>query len=402
MAKKIIICCDGTGNEIKENQSNVLKFFRTLVKDRNQVAYYDPGVGTICDTNAWAKFKHKAKGVFGLATGYGLDENVLDAYHFLIDNYQPGDKIYLFGFSRGAYTVRVLAGFLNLVGLISAEQRNMSSYALTAYKQANEDDSGSIATRFHDVMETQKVGVQFMGCWDTVGSVIVPRPDRFYVPALEVLPHTQRNPCVKVFRHALAIDECRRMFRIAQWDDPQPYRSSSTETQHKDQDIKQVWFSGVHSDIGGGYKEQESGAAKIPLKWMVTESENYGVLFDKEKVRRLVDGDNNDSKSTRTYVQPDSTAELHDSMNFGWVILEFLPKNVKYRVWPNRKVVFGRYLPRREPRFIPDQALVDSSVYDRLEKTRSNNKPYMPKNLRDSIKATQLKQVSGVDTDFQN
>ena len=91
MSKKIIICCDGTGNEIKENQSNVLKFYRVLKESDSQVAFYDPGVGTISSSGAWAALKNKSKALFGLATGYGLDDNVLDAYSFLVTQYQNGD-----------------------------------------------------------------------------------------------------------------------------------------------------------------------------------------------------------------------------------------------------------------------------------------------------------------------
>ena len=112
MPKKIIILCDGTGNAIKENQSNVLKFYRLLERGPRQVVFYDTGVGTITDSSgrwsrAWIAFKR----VWGLATGYGLFNNVLDAYRFLSTSYQEGDEVYMLGFSRGAYTVRVLAGF---------------------------------------------------------------------------------------------------------------------------------------------------------------------------------------------------------------------------------------------------------------------------------------------------
>jgi uncharacterized protein (DUF2235 family) len=181
MSRNLIICCDDTGNEIKENQSNVLKFYRLIKKDATQLGFYDPGVGTIGDTSAWARFKNRAKGVFGLATGYGLDDNVLDAYRFLLRNYQEGDQIYLLGFSRGAYTVRVLAGFINMVGLLSPGNENLCGYALTAYKQASDKSDFNIAWRFQEVMEARRVTIRFMGCWDTVGSVIVPRPDRWMV-----------------------------------------------------------------------------------------------------------------------------------------------------------------------------------------------------------------------------
>src|SRR5260370_37148850 len=110
MAKNISLLCDGTGNEIEANLSNVLKLFRILRKNDEQIVFYDPGVGTISSNDPWSRWKSDALGVWGLLTGYGLDENVLDAYHFLVDTYGEGDRIYLFGFSRGAYTVRVLAG----------------------------------------------------------------------------------------------------------------------------------------------------------------------------------------------------------------------------------------------------------------------------------------------------
>jgi len=381
MAKSIIVCCDGTGNEIKENQSNLLKFFRSLQKDASQIAFYDPGVGTISNSDAWSRLKNKAKGVFGLATGYGLDANILDAYRFLVRNYEQDDQIYLFGFSRGAYTVRVLAGFLNMVGLLESQQENLSGYALTAYKQASNEDDFAIAWRFQEVLATRQVTIRFMGCWDTVGSVIVPRSDRLLIPSLESLPYTLQNPCVQAFRHAIAIDERRRMFRISRWKEPQKFKKNPFVKDDKadDQDIKQVWFSGVHSDIGGGYAESESGAAKIPLKWMVDEVRPHGLVFRKAMVDRLVLG-KNPKNSTRNYVKPDPVAELHDSMTIAWRILEWLPKRAKRRDWPGRPAILGFYLPRAEPRSIPADAEIDSSVWTRKEASK-NGIAYDPVNL---------------------
>ncbi len=383
MAKNIIICCDGTGNEIKENQSNVLKFFRVLEKDNKQVAYYDPGIGTISDSGEYARLKNKSKAVFGLATGYGLDANVLDAYKFLVHHYQKQDEIYLFGFSRGAYTTRVLAGFINMVGLIKPEQINLCGYALTAYKQASEEDDFSIAWRFQEVMNTQRITIKFIGCWDTVGSVIVPRPDRLYFPSKQSLPYVKRNPCVQVFRHAIAIDERRRMFRINLWDEPQLFKSNPFVKDEKavDQDIEQIWFPGVHSDIGGGYPEKESGAAKLSLKWMVDEAEKHGLVFRKAMVKRLVHG-KNPKNSKRHYVSPDPQADLHYSMNPVWQILEWLPKRIKWRSWPQRKSFLGFYFPRSEPRLIPEESKIDSSA--RLKEKYSLDEPYNPENLPSS------------------
>ena len=102
MSKNIVICCDGTGNEIEDNHSNVLKIYRTLKKSPDQITYYDPGLGTLGAQNEWGRIKQQAEKIAGLVLGYGLDQSVLDAYQFLIENYAKGDRIFLFGFSRGA------------------------------------------------------------------------------------------------------------------------------------------------------------------------------------------------------------------------------------------------------------------------------------------------------------
>jgi uncharacterized protein (DUF2235 family) len=260
-----------------------------------------------------------------------LDANVLDAYRFLVENYQKGDEIYLFGFSRGTHTIRVLAGFINLIGVLQPHQEYLSSYALNAYKQSSIKNQFDIAWWAQEVLETQRATIRFMGRWDTVASVIVPRPDRFYLPALEALPYTEEDPCVQVFRHAIAIDERRRMFRLSRWKEPQLFKSNSfvKDDNAVEQNIKQVWFAGVHSDIGGGYSEQESGAAKYPLGWMIDEAKEHGLVFRETMVKRLVRGQNPkdvEEGSKRDYAAPTPTSMLHNSMNFAWSILEYLPK----------------------------------------------------------------------------
>jgi uncharacterized protein (DUF2235 family) len=199
MPKNIVIFCDGTGNEVEGNLSNVLKLYRIAQRNEGQRVYYDPGIGTLGQQDEWSRFKQNAKGVFGLTTGYGLDDNVLDAYRFLAHNFQAEDDIYLFGFSRGAYTVRVLAGFLHLIGLLHPDQLNIDGYALTAYKRASKQEDFSIAWHFQRITGTRAVTIKFLGVWDTVASVLVPRKDRLYVPTLLTLPYTRTNPSVRIF-----------------------------------------------------------------------------------------------------------------------------------------------------------------------------------------------------------
>ncbi|KIC39888.1 hypothetical protein RA27_16425 [Ruegeria sp. ANG-R] len=381
--KKIVICCDGTGNEIRENQSNVLKFYRVLKESGDQIGFYDPGVGTISNSGAWSRFKNQLKGVFGLATGYGLDANVLDAYRFLIHHFEEGDEVYLFGFSRGAHTVRVLAGFINMVGLLHRHQEHLCSYALTAYKQSGARDEFDVAWRVQEVLDTRRITIRFMGCWDTVASVIVPRPDRMYLPSLEALPYTQMNPCVRVFRHACAIDERRRMFRLSRWEEPQLFKTNPfvKDEDAVPQDIQQVWFAGVHGDNGSGYPEQESGAAKYPLAWMVDEARAHGLVFRETMVKRLVMGENPknvQAGSKRDYTAPDIHAKLHDSMTFWWRLLEYLPKRKKWHDNPEVREQSGFYIPRQEPRHIPKDALIHPSVQNRIDLQNGYNPQNLP------------------------
>ncbi|MEH2469155.1 uncharacterized protein (DUF2235 family) [Nitrobacteraceae bacterium AZCC 2161] len=412
--KNIVVCCDGTGNEISENISNVLKLYRVLRKtgktQPNQVVFYDPGVGTLARPDPWTKFKQDAVAVLGLATGYGLDDNVLAAYGFLVNQYEEGDEIYLFGFSRGAYTVRVLAGLVHRIGLLSSHQSNLAGAALTAYKQVRltstpvtamtdgSDGSGEAreptpsskddsASQFARILSSRWPTIKFVGVWDTVASVIVPRPDRFYAFSLQVLANTRNNPSVRVFRQAIAIDERRRMFRLDPWDEPQTFmhnRFSSTNNAEP-QDAKQVWFSGVHADIGGGYPEEESGLSKFPLIWMIDEAVAHGLAVDPRTVNQLAWGVQRKG-SPFSYVRPDILRDPHDSMSAVWRLLEWLPKSEKYKEWSARKSVFGHYLPKAEPRVIPAGAFIHRSVIDKMAAVPT----YRPENFPEQHETVEM------------
>jgi uncharacterized protein (DUF2235 family) len=391
MTRNIVVCCDGTGNEIGENISNVLKLYRCLRKtpktEPHQLVFYDPGVGTLARPNPWRKLQQDFVMVLGLATGYGLDDNVLAAYQFLVDNFEDGDQIYLFGFSRGAYTVRVLAGLIHKIGLVSPQQKNLAGSGLTAYKQFSEadqkpegvppaaaagDDEGpqplsrdDRAAQFARIVSSRWPTIRFVGVWDTVASVLVPRPDRLYWPSLQELAFTLDNPSVKTFRQAIAIDERRCMFRLKQWLEPQTFMHNRfNQAGAEPQDCAQVWFAGVHADIGGGYPEKQSALSKYPLLWMIAEAMACGLAFNVQSIRQLAWGVQRKS-SPFSYVAPDVKGQLHNSMNAAWRLLEFLPKADKYKEWPQRKSLFGCYIPDAEPRFIPDGAYVHESAVKR-------------------------------------
>ncbi|WP_024512236.1 DUF2235 domain-containing protein [Bradyrhizobium sp. ARR65] len=390
--KNIVICCDGTGNEISENISNVLKLYRCMRKTPKtqpfQAVFYDPGVGTLARPDPWHKLRQDFVAILGLATGYGLDDNVLASYEFLVHNYEDGDHIFLFGFSRGAYAVRVLAGLIHKVGLIRPQQVNLAGSGLTAYKQFSSsgqqeapkplleaaDDEGPLpvsrydqAAQFARILSSRWPTIHFVGVWDTVASVIVPRPDRLYWPSLEELAFTIANPSVKIFRQAISIDERRCMFRLKKWEEPQTFAHNRfNDAKAEPQDIKQVWFAGVHGDVGGGYAEKESALSKYPLLWMIDEAVRCGLTVNQQTVNQLAWGVQRKG-SPFTYVKPCVRGEAHNSMTAAWRILEYLPKKDKYKEWPERKSHFGFYIPDAEPRLIPEGAFIHESVLRRME-----------------------------------
>jgi uncharacterized protein (DUF2235 family) len=387
--RNLVILCDGTGNELgraltSEQRdiriTNVLKLFRITEKRKNQLVWYSPGVGTIGRNDWLHRVRQKFVEFVGLATGYGLDANVLGAYRFLVENWQRGDRIFLFGFSRGAWTVRVLAGMLHLVGLVRPDQINMCDSALGTYKRAAAKDKLSIAWHFARVIAARYPTIHFLGCWDSVSSVLVPRPDRFWLPSLEELPFTKTNPSVATFRHALALDECRAMFPVAEWAQPQPYvRNRFRPKETEPQDIEQRWFAGVHSDVGGGYPERESGLSKLALVWLLEEATNAGLTLNKPNYRHLALGEPKEG-SEHEYHKPDSTGDLHKSLRHFWWLFELVPKRVKKPMW-NRPSLFGLYFPLAQPRWVDSAHALDPSIAERMNRVPDYRPPNLPARL---------------------
>jgi uncharacterized protein (DUF2235 family) len=304
--RTLVACCDGTSNEPGggDGPTNVVRLFRCLTKSDQQLVFYDPGVGTNGVLDLWRRRSNTIKAFAEQATGYGLDYHVTEIYRFLCLNYRAGDEICLFGFSRGAYTARVVAGLVHQVGLLRPEQSNLSPYALKAYKQSSDDDDLAIGWRFSRETGTRHALVRLLGLWDTVGSMIAPLKDRLGF-GLTHLPYTRSNPSVEAVRHAMAIDERRRMFRVSSWEGaihvPNPFDQATTRRQ----DVKQVWFAGGHGDVGGGHAEEASALSKNALLWMAGEAAALGLDIDHEALCRVGAGEN-PSGSARTYARPDA------------------------------------------------------------------------------------------------
>lgn len=369
LPRRLVILCDGTGNQIESQQSNVLRLYRVLKRDERQCVFYDPGIGTLGAREDWSRWQGKALQAFGLLTGHGLDENVLDPYRFLMREYQDGDEIFLFGFSRGAYTVRVLAGFIHACGLLHAEQENLLSYAFHAYKKVSDTGEFGPLRLFERILKPHRPAIHFMGLWDSVSSVLVPRRKRLYFPTRRQLPYTQKNPSVQHVRQALALDERRTMFRPYLWPKGQEYWGGPFPPKDSEpalQDSREMWFPGVHSDVGGGYEEAESGLAKLSLRWMLDELDDRLYLHH-DRVAQFVNGEASDC------VAPDAAAKMHDSLTLAWRVLEYLPQKRSQFSSSGR----GWYLPRGQARHLPENAELHSSVRERARDVPS----YQPVNL---------------------
>ncbi|OQS13195.1 hypothetical protein B0T36_20430 [Nocardia donostiensis] len=281
--KRLVVCCDGTWKaESSSTVTNIVKIAQTIryqVPGREGqpvqqwVTYVSgPGTGGFL-ADRW----------IGGAFGLGLEANLSSAYWHLALNWEPGDEIYIFGFSRGAFTARSLAGLISRVGILTPEAMIDGCYpqAMRLYKQRPpRDDSPSRqceafrATHCHP----EPADIDFLGVFDTVGAL--------GVPGLTSLRHrfhdVRLTPNVRCARQALAIDERRRNFEPCLWEVPvepeREYRKGFPR-------VKQVWFEGVHSDIGGGYAE--CGLSDIALRWMIDEAESVGLVFDRDRLDSL-------------------------------------------------------------------------------------------------------------------
>ncbi len=396
MTKNIVILCDGTSNEISEDRTNILRLYGTLSKNDEQIVFYDPGVGTFGAANAWSYYYRKAHEIWGLATGWGLDQNVKEAYRFLVDHYDDGkrpdgqrdepDRIFLFGFSRGAYTARVLAGFIHAVGLIDPINLNLLDYVYRAYKGVS--DNGKPKSRaqsadskanafaevrlFERILTPKRPAIRCVGLFDTVGSVI--EWGRIG-PRLRTHAYTRSNKSVESVRHAVAVDEKRTMFQPQLWPEGEEYWAGPFKPKNvKPQDVKEVWFSGVHADIGGGYPERKSQLAKIPLEWMIEETKEIGLIYKARTVNEIVLGKN----AKKHYVEPDPLAPRNESMNAVWSFVELLPRRISPTSSTASRSIAGWYIPFFERRAIPTGAAVHNSVFKRRGTPSDFDQPNIP------------------------
>ncbi|CAM1503191.1 Fc.00g079670.m01.CDS01 [Cosmosporella sp. VM-42] len=529
--RKLVLCFDGTGNKFHgdDSDSNILKIFRMLDRTADdQYHYYQPGIGTyvvsgsLSHTSFRARINSWYQKAKDSAVGSSFDQHVVGGYRFLMRFYSPGDEIYMFGFSRGAYIARFLAEMLDYIGLLSHGNEEMVKFAWKAFAEwqsremATDDDKEEESRKKRDEMfrfmkgfrETfsRPVGrISFLGLFDTVNSV--PRFEAAWMQRSK-FPYTARSSA-KVIRHAVSIDERRAKFRqdLMYQGNPKknkkhrhfgefihdlesghpehdrgrerrssrlapderrnsyaPYRARSkscqrTQASHvgdadnisqlsgipvsdidpndDDQDIDEVWFSGGHADIGGGWEvlDDRKSASHVPLAWVVREAMKAGLPFDDEKVAEMgcciVPGceskdfeqrkesvlpdirlANSNGEPSSTPVMPSSpdldektelggenhsdfheimhkahTARIHDSLSYGqglghmavtaWKFMEYLPFRRMDLQGDGSWKPIRWPLPQGEVRDIPDAVRVHGSVIRRMKMDPN----YRPGNL---------------------
>jgi hypothetical protein len=314
--KRLAICCDGTWNTPDQSDggiptpTNVVRLYNALADAGEdgveQRKYYHPGVGT--DPGLWSKLA-------GGGLGAGLDRNIMSSYRYLAGSYQTGDEIYLFGFSRGAYTVRSLAGMVGRCGILDTTDleepevwRRIEAIYKKGYRKrglCTED-----GWRFHAPPKgMEKVPIRFIGVWDTVGALGIP-DDMAFLNLLDgfhdyTFHDTELSNGIQTARHAIAMDERRASFQPTLWTDV------------KDRDVKQVWFPGVHSDVGGGYAE--TGLSDGALKWMIGESQGNGAANGPCLAFK---------NSLLNQLKPSHHGVLHDSLKGAFSLLPTMPRSV--------------------------------------------------------------------------
>lgn len=345
MPKRLVVCADGTWNVPDRKDrgevcpSNVAKLILALEpRDRQgveQVPLYHKGVGT-----------GRLDRLRGGAVGWGLSAHVQDAYRSVVENYEPGDEIFLFGFSRGAFTVRSTAGLIRNSGVLRREHREKVGDAYQLYRRRDDEahPTGVEAQLFRK-QYSRDVRIRFIGVWDTVGALGIPAGIPWLPVTLGFINRrwafhdTALSTTVDHAYHAVAIDERRPQFEPTLWEQQEDAGG---------QIMEQAWFAGVHTNVGGGY--QDTGLSDLAFLWMKEKAEACGLAFNQEYIEQTI--------------KPNHLGELRES------------KVGLFRLFPDKVRAIGVEKRSNES--------VHPSAVRRLAESR--NPAYAPSNLTDYLK----------------
>ncbi|HWQ40255.1 MAG TPA: DUF2235 domain-containing protein [Burkholderiales bacterium] len=265
MGRRVALLFDGTWNNRKD-RTNVVRMRDSIqstgLEDPEQPCYYDTGVGT-----------HWYRRFTGGAFGRGLSENIRAGYAWLARTYRPQDEIFLFGFSRGAYTARSLVGLIRKCGLPKNVDQALLDQAYTLYRDKNIAPDDPPAVGFRNA-HSREIRVHFIGVWDTVGALGIPVSHVPFGRDYYRWHDTELSKIVDYAYHAVAIDERRRDYAVAVW----------TRIKPENREVEQRWFIGAHANVGGGYdKDPVDTLPNPPLRWIQDKAEAAGLRL-KSKV----------------------------------------------------------------------------------------------------------------------
>ncbi|KAM6494621.1 Uncharacterized alpha/beta hydrolase domain (DUF2235) domain containing protein [Amanita muscaria] len=428
----MILCFDGTGNQFGtfSQNSNVVRFIRALQKDdrKKQTVYYQPGIGSYNKYDTYVTHAgNTVESAVDVAIALTLNAHVKEGYQFIAQNHRPGDKICLFGFSRGAHAARVLAGMVYKVGLLPKANMQQLDFAFSIYNTAGYDGYKRSLEFKRTFTHHYQVSVDFVGVWDSVVG-LVPK----------AYPYTSVNYAMKKFRHALSLDERRAAFRPNLWSELTPTSEHELDVdmpvpdtdklnrgdfeykppERNFADVKEVWFAGTHADVGGGshIATRSSSLSFISLRWMIKECilSETGIMFDLKYLKDDLNFDFDGLISNKTEKQNpimqdnelkeyqlkardpkqayfdtlpipmqqprysmhalDILADIFDQLVLCWLwwMVEVVPMLYTYQDhhgnWIRRRMCNfgrGRYIP-----IYKDKVLVHRSVETRIHKTR--------------------------------
>jgi len=352
--KRIALFLDGTWNNVSDN-TNVWRLKSLCAKSPEQLVYYSAGVGT-------QSGEHLSGGMFGI----GINEEVIKAYEWLVENYEQDAQLFIFGFSRGAFTARSLAGFISKCGLLKPGSPVSMKQLFERYRKGTAESVRALGKVVESELclegkwikeYSRPIPIWFQGVWDTVGALGVPLP---CVPKVSRSDFAFLETDLRIndthAYHALAIDEHREAFAPTLWVKSTPKQGQTYPARDLDH-VEQRWFVGAHANVGGGYEDDL--LAQIPLEWLMSRAIAHGLEF-KDSV--VVDGNEN------TCPIRDSLAEMAHG------IYEILTLGKHY------------YRPiGAEPQDTGDAVTstinetIDATVFDRWR----TDETYRPKNLSD-------------------
>lgn len=362
--RKLVLCLDGTNNEPEHGATNVARIYSAAIKNDRQLVYYDPGVGTMGARAAITPLAKAVTQVAGLVAGYGIRDNIEQAYTWLSEHYRRDDQIFVFGFSRGAYSARALTGMLRTVGLLRPGSENLTPYALKLYAQSGQtrrstaDPDGppdpkvkesekkfwKLRSQFREdfanpdfphPFDRSRHQVHFLGVWDTVKSVgWLDLRGRLQVARW---PFTATISNVGTARHAMAIDERRRFYPV--------YRFETDLVATDRQRFQERWFTGVHSDVGGQFPDHR--LSDIAFSWITESAHQAGLEIDEKRYLKVLG-----AGLGQALPAEDCRGKLHTN-EWPWWLLGG---------WRKRTILPGD--------------VVDPTVQQRITETENSDRPY--------------------------